>query len=284
VKIAGHAKGGTVTIGSVGDPDNVITVETVAGETPTQIMTKLVEASDSSPTFHRAALTTDGLAIEFFNSGYGSFFVRTTDNGVESVPCISSLTAHPSKADGQVTLSWVLPDPAPDRIVIRRNARRFGFARGTASSFIDTKFNQAKPASGSKVSYILLCVKDGDPPMYSDIVRITTDNPEYMPDDQFQVLTGGPTSLGLPDGVKDSAYSAALDKSGGTDPVSWSVSDGSLPDGITLDALGVFGGTPTAAGQWVFTAMVTDAVGATASRSLTVVVTEFPVLTDTVNE
>lgn len=171
-------------------------------------MIKLEEAIGQSRAFYTAEMTPDGQAIKLYNSVPGDFFVRTTDNGIDSVPSVSNLTGFPSKAEGKVTLSWTLPNPAPDKISIRRNSMRFTSVPGTASSYVDTKFNQARPASGAKIIYTLLCIKDGDPRMYSDIVRITTDNPEDMIDDTFHVLTGGVYLPDLPGGVKGSAYSA----------------------------------------------------------------------------
>ncbi len=64
----------------------------------------------------------------------------------------------------------------------------------------------------------------------------------------------------LPSGTVGAAYSAQLASSGGTSPVSWSLSGGSsLPPGLTLDAAtGTIAGTPTAASTYVFTVAATD--------------------------
>src|SRR5208283_6039525 len=52
---------------------------------------------------------------------------------------------------------------------------------------------------------------------------------------------------------------------GGTQPYTWSVTGGSLPQGITLSAFGDLTGTPTAVGSPNVSVLVTDAKGKTAT-------------------
>ncbi|MEV8638150.1 hypothetical protein AB0395_41505 [Streptosporangium sp. NPDC051023] len=75
------------------------------------------------------------------------------------------------------------------------------------------------------------------------------------------------------------AYSVPLTVTGGTTPLTWSVSAGSLPPGLTLNAsTGVLSGTPTTTGSYPFTVQVTDANGQTATRAVTLVVTAGPLV------
>jgi hypothetical protein len=84
------------------------------------------------------------------------------------------------------------------------------------------------------------------------------------------------TTTSLPGGTVGTPYSATLAATGGTTPYAWTVT-GALPAGLTLDATsGVVGGTPTAAGSSSFTAVVTDAAAATASRALAISVAAAP--------
>jgi Putative Ig domain len=79
------------------------------------------------------------------------------------------------------------------------------------------------------------------------------------------------------------AYSATLSSSGGSGgPVTWAVSSGTLPAGLTLDAAtGIISGVPTAAGVNGFVARATDAgpPAQTADASLTITVAAGPVVT-----
>jgi hypothetical protein len=71
------------------------------------------------------------------------------------------------------------------------------------------------------------------------------------------------------------AYSQQLTVSGGTAPFTFSVISGSLPPGMTLSALGLLSGTPTAAGTSNFTVQAADSNNcvAQAPYSLTILQT-----------
>jgi len=72
------------------------------------------------------------------------------------------------------------------------------------------------------------------------------------------------TTTSVADGKVGTAYSATLAASGGTTPYSWSISSGSLPNGLSLrQASGTISGTPTTPGQFSFTATVTDSTSPT---------------------
>jgi uncharacterized repeat protein (TIGR03803 family) len=94
----------------------------------------------------------------------------------------------------------------------------------------------------------------------------------------FATLTVPPmtaTTTSLPGGVVGTAYSQTLTEQNGLAPFIWSVSSGSLPAGLTLDAsTGAITGTPTQPGVNSFTVQVADAesVPATASTNLSITV------------
>src|SRR4029079_2963375 len=62
----------------------------------------------------------------------------------------------------------------------------------------------------------------------------------------------------LPNGTVGAAYGQTLSATGGTGGYSWSVTNGSLPAGLSLAADGTISGTPTATGPSNFTVQVKD--------------------------
>jgi hypothetical protein len=84
----------------------------------------------------------------------------------------------------------------------------------------------------------------------------------------------------LPPGDLGEPYTAQLQATGGTGAYTWSVTDGALPDGLTLSSSGAIFGTPTTVGTSTFTVRVTDQAAATHSRALTIVVAEIEELTN----
>ncbi|MFM8237310.1 MAG: putative Ig domain-containing protein [Actinomycetota bacterium] len=76
------------------------------------------------------------------------------------------------------------------------------------------------------------------------------------------------TTVSLAPGTVDQALSRTLTATGGTAPLTWSLLTDPLPDGLTLSTGGVISGTPTTTGTWTFTVRVTDGVGRTDDRVL----------------
>ena len=75
----------------------------------------------------------------------------------------------------------------------------------------------------------------------------------------------------LPNGMQGAAYSQTVTASGGTGPYTYTISSGSLPAGLTLNAsTGVIAGTPSGSGASSFTVHALDSVGNTGSQNYTV--------------
>jgi Putative Ig domain len=75
----------------------------------------------------------------------------------------------------------------------------------------------------------------------------------------------------LPNATVGTAYEPTLAATGGNGSYTYSITSGSLPAGLALNAAtGVLAGMPTAAATSIFTVMVTDGLGVTASRAYTV--------------
>jgi large repetitive protein len=91
--------------------------------------------------------------------------------------------------------------------------------------------------------------------------------PAPAPQPPLQVTTGS-----LAKATAGTAYTATLAASGGGS-MTWAVTNGSLPGGMTLSSKGVLAGTPTAAGSYTFTVRV-DSGGRSATKQFQLVVAE----------
>ena len=68
-------------------------------------------------------------------------------------------------------------------------------------------------------------------------------------------------STPVPTGTTGTSYSTGFTASGGSGTLSWALTGGSLPPGVTLLANGTLSGTPTSGGTFNFNFTVTDAAG-----------------------
>jgi len=90
------------------------------------------------------------------------------------------------------------------------------------------------------------------------------------------------TNASLANGTVNVSYSATLAASNGVTPYAWSISVGTLPAGLALNAsTGAITGTPTAFGTSNITAKVTDADGLTATANLSIKILPAPVVITT---
>jgi large repetitive protein len=91
------------------------------------------------------------------------------------------------------------------------------------------------------------------------------------------------STTSLPGGTKTGAYSQTLAVTGGTTPYTWSLSSGTLPTGLTLNAsTGVISGTVSnAAASQTFTVAVTDANNVVDTQGLTITVNAIPNISTT---
>ncbi|MFH1860885.1 MAG: right-handed parallel beta-helix repeat-containing protein [bacterium] len=84
------------------------------------------------------------------------------------------------------------------------------------------------------------------------------------------------TSASLPSGTVNTYYQVTLTATGGVLLYSWSYS-GNLPSGLALASnTGLILGTPTQSGSFTFTAQVTDSVGSSTSRELSIYIASPP--------
>lgn len=110
---------------------------------------------------------------------------------------------------------------------------------------------------------------------FTFVVRATDGAGESATKDFSLIINPPPTilSTSLASGVLGTIYSQTLSKNGGTAPLAWAVTSGSLPTGFSLDSsTGVISGTPSSSGTSSFTVTLTDSTGATDTQALSITV------------
>ncbi|MCF6325344.1 MAG: putative Ig domain-containing protein [Gammaproteobacteria bacterium] len=89
------------------------------------------------------------------------------------------------------------------------------------------------------------------------------------------------STASLANGQAGVVVSYAISTTGGAGSYTWSLSSGTLPQGLTLDSsTGVISGTPTVAGIYEFTLMVQDGGSASDTQQLTLIVSAATALVD----
>ncbi len=104
--------------------------------------------------------------------------------------------------------------------------------------------------------------ESGHTSLWSNTRDVTVDTGSTPPP-----LTVKTTSL--PDGFLNRSYDAPLEADGGISPYDWNLSDGVLPDGLTLSD-GAITGTPTETGTFTFTVALTDSTETTVQEELSI--------------
>ncbi len=95
----------------------------------------------------------------------------------------------------------------------------------------------------------------------------------YLSSTPFQI-----TTTSLPSGMVSIYYRGSLTATGGIPPYCWSYS-GNLPTGLILGtATGIISGIPTTAGTFTFTAQVSDYVGSSTYKGLSIYIVSLPPL------
>ncbi len=107
------------------------------------------------------------------------------------------------------------------------------------------------------------------------LTATVTDEQGLTASTSFGVSVSAPPGLttedaALADGLLGSTYSEQLIATGGIPPYAWAVTAGALPDGLSLASNGSLSGTPSAGGNFAFTAQVDDSDSSSTSANFTV--------------
>ncbi len=191
---------------------------------------------------------TKSVSLELSVSG-GPLAITTTSvpDGQVNVAYSSTLQA----SGGEPPYSWSIASGTLPAGVSLSSA---GVISGTATAAV----------TNSPVTFM---VQDASNPAQSTSATLSV---------TFNTASLSVTSTSLPNGLVGSAYSVSLTATGGTPPLTWTLTSGSLPNGLNFDAAGTINGTPTAtANQTPLTISVQDS-GGLSSAPVTLVLNVSP--------
>jgi len=255
ITIVGVAKGGTYSIGYASGSHIALSVQTVAGETPEQVVAKLVAEGEKEV---KGGFHANGPDLVVTNSSPGRLFARSTDPGLPVPPNVSKFQIRPDKATGEAVLTWEVPNPSPSIIYIRCGGRMVARVLPTTTTFRD-----ASSLKGLFASYSIHCgyFPNEETYQFSDITRVACENPKQLESVDLAIYTRE-----LPNGTVGEKFESEIQKTGGISPATWKLFAGKLPEGIEFKADGSLVGTPTKTGEFPFEVQVTDAEGSIEKR------------------
>jgi hypothetical protein len=203
-------------------------------------------------------------------AGTSSFRVRATDTGGRSatadlsIPVVQTLAVH----------TWALPDAevgedyaAQLQAVGGRGTLTWSLT-GEAAAWLTV--SSAGALSGTPTAAGA-----------SSVTIAVADESGQQATRQLPVVVRAPlavAAMSLPAATEGRAYAVQLVATGGDGVYSWTIENGSLPNGVTLTTGGAVTGTPAAGGEFTFTAKVTDGAERVATRSLSLTVERAPTI------
>jgi len=195
----------------------------------------------------------------------GNGFAQCAGGGLTDATI--TLSPNSVKAESQSPASVTLTISAPTQFFASDTIFWNGSANGVGTTYVDpSDLTMTVPAA--------LLISSGSSAQIT--VQETCANgpaPTSQTNPATLMITVGITTTSLPNGVAGAAYSQTLSAAGGTTPYTWSLTSGTLPAGLTLNAsTGVISGTPTAAGTANFTVQVTDASNGTDNKGLSILI------------
>jgi uncharacterized repeat protein (TIGR01451 family) len=230
---------------------------------------------DTTTTTRTLSGLTAGGAYTFTVSAVNAYGTSTASAASATVipyalpgtPTITAVSAGTQAA----TLTWNSPSTNGSAITGYVITPYIGTVAQTAQTFTGSATTRTVTGLVAGTSYTFTVAAQNAAGTGPASAKSTAVIPNVSPSLTFTAPPSG--EIGVP-------YSRQLTVTNGTSPFAWSVSAGTLPDGLTLNAAtGLLSGTPTVSGTFGFTVQVTDASGQTATKAVTLVIAASPALT-----
>ncbi|HSC90677.1 MAG TPA: Ig domain-containing protein [Gaiellaceae bacterium] len=199
------------------------------------------------------------------------FFVELTDGEPGPLACNST----PSQADFHIRVLPQLVVTTPALGPVRAGAAFSTTLSASGGGSLSWSVGAGSlPPGLSLTPQGVLAGTAAAPGSYTFTARVQDPGPKRVGTREFTFVVAAPLALSAPAAGASEVgvpFKATVGTSGGAQPIAWSVAQGSLPAGVTLDAAtGALSGTPTAAGSFSATLAATDAVGYSASTTVAV--------------
>ncbi len=201
-------------------------------------------------------------------AGSSSFTINASDTAGATTPQTFNFTVNAAMS----TLS-IIPTTLPNGTVNTNYSQQLSTTGGTGTSTFAVTTG-ALPTGLTLSSAGLI---SGTPTVAgTDTFTVTaTDTANDTATQSYTVTVNGPITFittSLPNATVDTAYSQQVVTTGGVAPLTFAVTTGSLPAGLSLSSAGLISGTPTAAGTSSFTVTAADSTGATNAEPFTLTV------------
>lgn len=210
-------------------------------------------------------------------AGEYTFVVKVVDNydGSTNTKSLSIRVTTDSNGNGTDTLEITTEQAdIPEGIIGNSYTVKFTANRTTDLIWTLDSGNLPDGLQLQSDGYIL-----GVPTAATDtafVIRVTDQNTGETAIKDFTIIVHNfvisPDTL--PDATVEVPYNCQLLTNGGIIPITWTVSTGSLPDGLELDPSGIIVGIPSTPSSAVFVVTATDANGNISARAYTLTVSE----------
>jgi hypothetical protein len=263
----------TVLINPAATPLSVTTTSLAGGTTGTSYSQSLAATGGSKPyTWDiSAGSLPNGLTLSAgvisgtpTVAGTYNFTVRVTD----AVPNTATKALSIVVASGTAALSVTTNSLPNSEISVSYGSHQLGAAGGT-QPYTWSISAGALPSGITLSSSGVVSGSASAPGTYNFTAQVTDAASATATQALSIVIAGAPQVVmsGNPNGTVGVAYSQTIYSTGGIPPYTYVLHTGALPPGLSLSASGGIAGTPSVAGDYLFSIMMTDSAGIVASTA-----------------